>query len=78
MAKEVSDNGAILARVFDTHQIGEAMPAEQQVRVSVRMPFALADKLERMAAEEDRTLSAELRRLIRRHVETAERKEAVA
>lgn len=39
-----------------------------QVRISVRIPGDLARSLERLAEEEDRTLSAELRRMIRQRV----------
>ena len=41
---------------------------ERQVQLSFRIPADLAAALERVAATEDRTVSAELRRLIRRHV----------
>ena len=39
-----------------------------QVQVSFRIPADLAAALEKVAAREDRTVSAELRRMIRRHV----------
>ena len=39
---------------------------KDQVQISVRMPADLANALERRAEEEDRTLSAELRRIARR------------
>jgi hypothetical protein len=42
---------------------------DQQVQVSFRISAALAAALERVAASEDRTVSAELRRIIRRHLE---------
>ncbi len=42
--------------------------SKNQVHVSVRVPEALADALERIAAAEDRTVSAEVRRIIRNHV----------
>ena len=43
---------------------------DRQVQVSFRMPESQAAALEKVAASEDRTLSAELRRIIRRHLET--------
>jgi hypothetical protein len=46
------------------------MAKEDQVRVSVRMPAAHAEALERTAELEDRTISAEIRRLVRRHLES--------
>lgn len=49
---------------------------EKQVRVSVRMPVGYAEALERKAAEEERTVSAEIRRLIRRHIEESKHKGA--
>ncbi len=46
------------------------MPAEQQqMRVTVRIPTTLVAALERVAAEEERTVSAEIRRLIRLRVD---------
>jgi hypothetical protein len=39
-----------------------------QVQLSVRVPRDLHRALERVAESEDRTVSAELRRIIRRHV----------
>lgn len=36
--------------------------------MSVRVPVELAEALEEVAKNEDRTVSAELRRIIRRHV----------
>lgn len=41
----------------------------RQVQVSFRIPADHADALERVAALEDRTVSAELRRIIRRHLQ---------
>jgi hypothetical protein len=38
------------------------------VQLSVRVPTDLVEALTRVAAEQDRTVSAELRRMIRRHV----------
>jgi hypothetical protein len=40
----------------------------EQVQMSLRLPAELAVALEQVAKSEDRTVSAELRRLIRRHV----------
>jgi predicted DNA-binding protein len=53
-------------------------PTEEhrQVQMSVRLPADLAEALETVAEQEDRTVSAELRRIIRRHVAEA-LKEAV-
>jgi hypothetical protein len=46
------------------------MRAEQeQVRVTVRIPATLVAALERVARKEERTMSAEIRRLIRHRVE---------
>lgn len=45
------------------------MESKDQVQLSFRIPIDLAKALERIAVREDRTVSAELRRLIRRHVE---------
>jgi hypothetical protein len=42
--------------------------AKDQVQISVRMPADLVNALEKRAADEDRTLSAELRRIARRAV----------
>lgn len=52
------------------------MEHQEQVRVSVRMPVAHATALEQMAAEEDRTISAEIRRMVRQHIEAADESEA--
>jgi predicted DNA-binding protein len=48
----------------------EAAAAEgrRQIQMSVRVPVELAEALEQVAEREDRTVSAELRRIIRRHV----------
>jgi len=43
-----------------------------QVQMSVRVPAELAEALERVAEREDRTVSAELRRIIRHHVSSSE------
>jgi hypothetical protein len=43
--------------------------AEQQAMLSVRIPAGLLRALEQVAVEEDRSVAAEVRRLIRRHVE---------
>jgi predicted DNA-binding protein len=52
---------------------GEPMSQQGQVRVSVRMPAAHAAALEQKAEREDRTLSAEIRRIVRRYIETLEK-----
>ena len=44
----------------------------RQVQLSFRIDAALATALERVAADQDRTISAELRRLIRRHIAQVE------
>ncbi len=44
---------------------------EGYVQVSVRVPAEQVGALERLAAEEDRTLSGEIRRLIRLHLTEA-------
>jgi plasmid stability protein len=41
---------------------------EAHVQVSVRVPAEHVKALEQAAAEQDRTVSAELRRIIRQHV----------
>jgi hypothetical protein len=49
---------------------GECMHREQeQMRVTVRIPTGLVNALERVAASEERTVSAEIRRLIRLRVD---------
>lgn len=45
---------------------------EEQTRVAFRVPASLIDALERVAEKEERTLSAEIRFLIRRRVEESE------
>lgn len=49
----------------------ERMPEQPQQGsyIGARVPTELALEFERLARAEDRTVSAELRRLIRRHVE---------
>jgi predicted transcriptional regulator len=42
---------------------------EQQTMLSVRVPSDLLRELEQVAVKEDRSVAAEVRRLIRRHVE---------
>lgn len=42
---------------------------ESQTRVSVRMPSAYVKALEKAAAREERTVSQEIRRLVRHHIE---------
>jgi hypothetical protein len=53
---------------------GAAMGAadQGQVQVSFRLPADLATKLEQVAEEQDRTVSAEIRRVIRSHVTETE------
>ena len=48
--------------------MGRDGAGDEQVQVSVRVPVELVTALEQAAKEGDRTLSAELRRAIRRHV----------
>lgn len=43
----------------------------EQVRVTLRAPASLVRALEQLALAEDRSLSAEIRRLMRLHVETS-------
>ncbi len=43
---------------------------EQNTMLSVRVPRELLKELEQVAVNEDRSVAAEVRRLIRRHVET--------
>lgn len=43
----------------------------EQVRVTVRVPASLVTALESVADQEERTLSAEIRFLMRRRVEAA-------
>ena len=45
-----------------------AIDDRRQVQMSVRVPAELAQALEKVAEREDRTVSAELRRIIRQHV----------
>jgi hypothetical protein len=45
-------------------------------QVALRVPPDLAEEFARVAASEDRTVSAALRRLMRRHVDAASGKEA--
>jgi hypothetical protein len=45
------------------------MSAEPQAMLSVRIPEGLLRDLEQVAVAEDRSIAAEVRRLIRRHVE---------
>lgn len=44
--------------------------------IAVRIPSDLADRLEELAAENERTLSGEVRVALRAHVEQAERQAA--
>jgi len=48
-----------------THEVATD---DRQVQMSVRVPAELAEALEKVAEREDRTVSAELRRIIRQHV----------
>jgi hypothetical protein len=50
--------------------------SDQTVQFSVRLPAAHLSALERLAEEEDRTVSAEIRRLVRHYVETADQEAA--
>lgn len=43
------------------------------VHVTARVPVELAQAFERVAMEQDRSISAELRRVMRQHVETCSR-----
>jgi hypothetical protein len=43
--------------------------AERTVHITARVPVELAEEFERVANEEDRSISAELRRAMRRHIE---------
>lgn len=47
------------------------MPDPKQMRVTVRVPSDLVAEFERLAVEEDRTLSAEIRRLMRLRVKAS-------
>jgi hypothetical protein len=42
---------------------------ERTVHITARVPVELAEEFERVANEEDRSISAELRRAMRRHIE---------
>lgn len=44
-------------------------PTPAMASLSFRVPADLLESFERIAASEDRTISAELRRLMRQHVE---------
>jgi hypothetical protein len=46
-----------------------AKPDGGTVHVTARVPVELAQEFERVATEEDRSISAELRRVMRLHVE---------
>jgi predicted DNA-binding protein len=52
------------------------MPEHETAQFSVRVPAEHLQALERVATEEDRTVSAEIRRLIRRRVEDFDREAA--
>jgi len=47
----------------------EMPKTEQQTMLSVRVPRDLLRELEQVAVKEDRSVAAEVRRLIRHHVE---------
>jgi hypothetical protein len=52
------------------------MPAKpavkpEQVRVTLRAPASLVQAFEQLALKEERSLSAEIRRLMRIHIETS-------
>jgi hypothetical protein len=49
---------------------------EEQTRVALRLPVSLVTDFERVAADEERTLSAEIRLLMRKRVEEAARAKA--
>lgn len=46
------------------------MATSDSISVSLRVPKDLLAELEKIAVSEDRTVAGEVRRLIRRHVET--------
>ena len=48
------------------------METEEQTRIVFRVPASLVAAFERLAAEEERSISAEIRLLMRRRVEAAE------
>ncbi len=45
-------------------------PTSESVTLSLRIPKDLLTELEKIAVSEDRTVAGEVRRLIRRHIET--------
>ena len=47
-----------------------ATTTDQQAIVSAQVSASEKEQLERMAADADRTLSAEIRRILRRHLAT--------
>jgi hypothetical protein len=49
---------------------------EKQTRIALRVPESLATRFEELAAEEERTPSAEIRLLMRRRIEAADREAA--
>lgn len=49
-----------------------------QTHIGFRVPTELAEEFERVAAENERTVSAELRRLMRKHVDASRPAEAAA
>lgn len=48
---------------------------DEHVRITVRVPAEQVGALERIAQQEDRTLSGEIRRLIRLHLTEAPQRE---
>lgn len=51
---------------------------DEHVQMSVRVPSELVSALEHAAADADRTLSAEVRRILRQHVLAQSGREATA
>ncbi len=47
------------------------MTAGKQVRINARVPLDLAEQFRRVASEDERSLSQELRVAMKRHVSTA-------
>jgi hypothetical protein len=62
-----------MQRAYDTTNGRLRMPTDEQSTrmISIRVPTVIATALERVAASEDRSVSAEVRRVLRRHVEEA-------
>jgi predicted DNA-binding protein len=51
-------------------------PERKQRRLSLRVPESMATRFKELAAEEERTPSAEIRLLMRRRIEAADREAA--